>query len=62
MYRLYGSVTVREILKALTKQEVEVEKRMIMLAEPIKKLGVYKVPIRIYKEVEPEITVEVVPE
>lgn len=60
--RLYGSVTAREILKALVNQQVEVEKRMILLPEPIKKLGVYKVPIRIYTEVEPEITVEIVPE
>jgi large subunit ribosomal protein L9 len=41
---------------------VELEKRMVMLTEPIKTIGTHKVPIRVYKEVEPEITVEVVPE
>jgi len=61
-YRLYGSVTVREVLDALVKQEIDVERRMILLKEPIKSLGTYQVPIRVYKEVEPEITVEVVPE
>lgn len=60
--RLYGSVTVREVLDALLKQEIVVERRMILLKEPIKSLGTYQVPIRVYKEVEPEITVEVVPE
>jgi large subunit ribosomal protein L9 len=35
---------------------------MILLAEPIKMLGSYTVPVRIYKEVEPEITVEVIAE
>jgi len=60
--RLYGSVTVREVLDALVKQEIDVERRMILLKEPIKSLGTYQVPIRVYKEVEPEITVEVVPE
>jgi len=60
--RLYGSVTVREVLDALLKQEIQVERRMILLKEPIKSLGTYQVPIRVYKEVEPEITVEVVPE
>ena len=60
--RLYGSVTVRDIINALAKQDIEVEKRMVMLKEPIKKLGTYKVPIRVYKEVEPEISVEIVPE
>jgi len=60
--RLYGSITVRDIIKALEAQDVEVEKRMVLLTEPIKTLGTHKVPIRVYKEVEPEITVEVVPE
>jgi len=60
--RLYGSITVRDIIKALAKQEIKVEKRMVMLKEPIKALGVYKVPVRVYTEVEPEITIEIVPE
>ena len=60
--RLYGSITVRDILQVLSDQGVEVEKRMVMLTEPIKTVGIHKVPIRVYKEVEPEITVEIVPE
>lgn len=60
--RLYGSITVRDIVDALAAQGIEIEKRMIMLADPIKTLGTFQVPIRVYKEVEPEITVEVVPE
>jgi len=60
--RLYGSVTARDIIKALATQDIEVEKRMVLLKEPIKALGAYKVPIRIYADVEPEITVEIVPE
>ncbi|UCE53905.1 MAG: 50S ribosomal protein L9 [Desulfobacterales bacterium] len=60
--RLYGSVSVRDLIDALSDQDIVVEKRMVLLKEPIKALGIYKVPIRVYKEVEPEITVEVVPE
>lgn len=60
--RLYGSVTIRDILDALVEQDVIVEKRMVLLKEPIKALGTYSVPIRVYKEVEPEISVEVIPE
>lgn len=60
--RLYGSITVRDIMDALQEQGVEVEKRMILLTEPIKTIGIHKVPVRVYKEVEPEITVEIVPE
>ena len=60
--KLYGSVTVRDIIVALKKQDVEVEKRMVLLNEPIKSIGTFKVPIRVYQGIEPEITVEVVPE
>jgi large subunit ribosomal protein L9 len=59
--RLYGSVHVRDIIDELRKKDIEIEKRMILLSEPIKELGTYKVPIRVYKDVEPEITVTVVP-
>jgi len=60
--RLYGSITVRDVIKALAAEGVEVEKRMVLMTEPIKTIGTHKVPIRVYKEVEPEITLEVVPE
>jgi large subunit ribosomal protein L9 len=60
--RLYGSVAVRDVIDALAAQNIVVEKRMILLTEPIKQLGSYKIPIRVYKGVEPEITLEVVSE
>jgi large subunit ribosomal protein L9 len=60
--RLYGSVTIRDILDALAKQDIQLEKRMVLLKEPIKTIGTFKVAIRVYTEVEPEITVNVVPE
>ena len=60
--RLYGSVTTHDIKDALNRQDVQVERRAILLAEPIKELGEYKVPIRLYKNVEPEITVTVIAE
>lgn len=60
--RLYGSVTVRNIIDVLQKQDISIKKRMVLLKEPIKTIGTFKVPIRVYKEVEPEITVEIVPE
>jgi large subunit ribosomal protein L9 len=60
--RLYGSVSEREIADALSNLGIDLEKRMVLLPEPLKEVGTYSVPIRIYTEVEPEITVEVVPE
>jgi large subunit ribosomal protein L9 len=60
--RLYGSVTVRDIVDTLANQDIVIEKRMVLLKEPIKAIGSHNVPIRVYKDVEPEITVEIVPE
>lgn len=59
---LYGSVTTRDVIDALAKKDILVEKRMVLLKEPIKTIGTFQVPIRVYKDVEPEITVNVVPE
>jgi large subunit ribosomal protein L9 len=60
--RLYGSVTTHDIKEALNKQDITLERRAILLAEPIKEIGEYKVPIRLYKGVKPEITVNVIAE
>jgi len=58
--KLFGSVTA-DIAQQLEGQGfTEVEKRMIDLHEPIKALGVYKVPIRLHADVKPEIKVWVI--
>lgn len=57
--KLYGSIKTNDIKISLDDQEINIERRAILLAEPIKELGEYKVPIRLYKGVEPEITVKV---
>jgi large subunit ribosomal protein L9 len=60
--RLYGSVTVGMIAEALADQGVEVDKKQLELAEPIKKLGTYEVIVRMAPEVKGTITVVVVAE
>ncbi len=60
--RLYGSITIHDIINVLASQDIKVGKKMVLLSKPIKSVGTYKVPIRIYKGVEPEITVEIIPE
>ncbi|MCD4743696.1 MAG: 50S ribosomal protein L9 [Desulfobacteraceae bacterium] len=57
--KLYGSIKTNDIKISLDDQDIKIERRSILLAEPIKELGEYKVPIRLYKDVEPEITVKV---
>lgn len=58
--KLFGSVTTADIVAQLEAQGLHVEKRQIDLHEPIKALGVYKVPIRLHAEVKPEIRVWVI--
>lgn len=60
--RLFGSVSSADIAEALAAKGVEVDRRDIQLAEPIKQLGMYKVPVRLSADVQPEITVWVVAE
>jgi large subunit ribosomal protein L9 len=57
--RLFGSVTSQDISEALAAQGLSVAKKQILLAEPIKTLGVHRVPVRLHVEVETELTVTV---
>lgn len=59
--KLFGSVTAADIVQQLEAQGfTKIEKRMIDLHEPIKALGVYKVPVRLHADVMPEIKVWVI--
>ncbi|MFN2399669.1 MAG: 50S ribosomal protein L9 [Gemmatimonadaceae bacterium] len=58
--RLFGSVTSSDIAHQLEAQGFHIEKRQIELHEPIKALGVYKVPVRLHADVKVEIRVWVI--
>jgi len=58
--KLYGSVTSLDIEKALRLEGFEIDKRKILLEEPIKNLGVYTVNIKLSKEVTAPLKVWVV--
>lgn len=60
--QLFGSVTAKDIVEALEKQNFHIERRKVHLDEPIKQLGEYKIPVRLHREVTAEITVIVAPE
>ncbi|NJL26921.1 MAG: 50S ribosomal protein L9 [Thermoanaerobaculia bacterium] len=59
---LYGSVSVLEIVAALAKKGIEVDKRRVDVGGGIKTAGEHKVTIDLHTEVVAEVTVEVVPE
>ncbi len=60
--QLFGSVTTKDIAEALEVQGYTIERRKIVLEEPIKSLGEFKVPLRLHPEVTVEIAVNVVKE
>jgi large subunit ribosomal protein L9 len=58
--KLFGSVTSADVAQQLEAQGFHIEKRQIDLHEPIKALGVYRIPIRLHADVKPEIRVWVI--
>jgi large subunit ribosomal protein L9 len=57
--QLFGSVTANEIADALEAKGINVDKRRIELAHPIKTLGVHDVEVRLHRDVTAQIQVEV---
>ena len=58
--RTFGSVSTKEIAVALKEQlKVEIDKKKLQLAEPIRNFGTYHVPVRLHQKVTAEVTVKV---
>lgn len=60
--KLFGSVTSLNIAESLDAQGFNIDKRKILLEEPIKSLGIYSVPVKLHSEVEGTVKVWVVKE
>lgn len=60
--KLFGSITTGDIADRLNDQNLdyEIDRRWIMLDEPIKALGVFSVPVRLHSDVRPEVKVWVI--
>jgi large subunit ribosomal protein L9 len=59
---LYGSVTSADIAHALQAKQFDIDKKKIVLHEPLKALGEFAVPLKIHREVTAHVKVKVVPE
>ena len=59
---LFGSVTSADIATALTAKGFEIDRRKLLLREPIKKLGEYDIPLRLHADVTVPVKVKVVAE
>ena len=59
---LFGSVTSLDIEDALGKQGFQIDRRKIILEEPLKQLGEFPVSVRLHREVTASLNVQVVQE
>jgi large subunit ribosomal protein L9 len=50
--QLFGSVTASDVSDALAAQGITIDKRKIQLNDPIKLIGEYQVPVKIFREVD----------
>lgn len=57
--RLFGSITTADIAEKLASLGHAIDKRIIELHDPIKVVGDYQVPVRLHRDVRPEIQVTV---
>ena len=58
--KLFGSVTSHDVSRAFESEGLSIDKRQINLEEPIKKLGVYTISVKLHPEVTAEVKVWVV--
>ena len=59
---LYGSVTSMDIAHALKERGYEIDRRRIVLREPIKRFGNYTVPVRLHRDVTVELPISILGE
>jgi large subunit ribosomal protein L9 len=59
--KLFGSITSKDIADALERRGITIDKNKVDLEEPLKMLGTYKVAIKVYPGLTPEVTVDVEP-
>jgi len=60
--RIFGSVSSIDIVNMLKEQGIEIDKNQVILDEPIKKLGIFEVPIKLSSDKVVNIKVEVLEE
>ena len=58
--QLYGSIASHDIAQALKEEGLEIDKNIILLAEPIKALGIYEVDVKLHPEVPAKVKVWIV--
>lgn len=60
--KLYGSVTALDIADALSEKGVRIDRRALVLPEPIKSIGQFEIDVRLHHDVTGKVKLEVVAE
>ena len=60
--KLFGSVTAMDISEALKKEGIDIDKKKIIIDEPIKRLGEYVVSVKIHPDIIAQLNVQVIAE
>jgi large subunit ribosomal protein L9 len=58
--KLYGSITLQEIASSLKEEGFDIDNNSILLAEPLKSLGIYEIPVKLHPEVNAKIKIWIV--
>ncbi len=58
--KMFGSVTAIDIAKALAEEDIKIDKKQILLEEPLKALGIYTVQVKISPEVTADLKLWIV--
>ncbi len=59
--KLYGSITSKDVADALGRRGITIDRHKVDLEEPLKSLGTYKVAIKVFSGMAPEVTIIVEP-
>ncbi len=57
--KLFGSVTAADISEKLAEMDIQIDKKNILLSEPLKTLGEFNVPVKVGYQMTSDITVQV---
>lgn len=60
--KIFGTITALQVSSALKEKGYDIDRRRIAMPQEINMIGEYKAKIKLYKEIEAELTIEVVPE
>ena len=60
--KMFGSVTAANILDRLAEDGIEIKKKQLSLAAPIKELGKHSVEVKLHADIQVKVNIEVVSE